>query len=414
MNAVTTAPPRAFSEPGVVAGATPQALVPTTFEGVFRMAQVIAISGMAPKGMDTPEACTVAIMNGLEIGLTPMQAVQSIAVVNGRPTVWGDAAKALCLGSPMCEDIIETITGTGDDMVARCEAKRKGKSPSIGEFSVAKAKKAALWDKAGPWKQYPERMLQLRARAFALRDAFPDILRGVAIREEMEDVVDVRDVPPPTPPSPPAPPPATKAITVSTTAKADTPPAEVTSTKTEPVAPLPSEEAGAVEDATVVDPDAVIQDLITNLARCTTAEAIEEGYEFSDVEAALSGFTSADYVARARAIKKEYLDRVAPAPASEDPPAPPASPEPVASLDDDPPPPPKKAGLVDLDAYELYITTQLAKLGNEAAIREWWSNTRDTRNQFDLDADTRARLQNMVTGIIEKLPSGARIKKDGA
>ena len=35
---------------------------------------------------------------------------------------------------------------------------------------------------------YSSRMLQMRARAFALRDAFADALRGIQCREEMQDV----------------------------------------------------------------------------------------------------------------------------------------------------------------------------------------------------------------------------------
>jgi hypothetical protein len=57
----------------------------------------------------------------------------------------------------------------------------------VGRFSVADAKRAGLWGKSGPWTQYPRRMLQLRARGFALRDAFPDVLKGLVTAEEAQD-----------------------------------------------------------------------------------------------------------------------------------------------------------------------------------------------------------------------------------
>ena len=41
--------------------------------------------------------------------------------------------------------------------------------------------------KQGPWTQYPKRMRQMRARAFALRDVFADILKGMPIAEELQD-----------------------------------------------------------------------------------------------------------------------------------------------------------------------------------------------------------------------------------
>ena len=59
---------------------------------------------------------------------------------------------------------------------------------TIRYFSVANAKTAKLWGKQGPWTQYPERMLAQRARGFALRDAFPDALKGIITREEAEDI----------------------------------------------------------------------------------------------------------------------------------------------------------------------------------------------------------------------------------
>tara|TARA_R110002020_G_scaffold37892_1_gene114463 strand:- start:30 stop:494 length:465 start_codon:yes stop_codon:yes gene_type:complete len=50
------------------------------------------------------------------------------------------------------------------------------------------AKKAKLWGKPGPWTQYPARMLQVRARAMALRDQFADVLSGIHIGEEVRDI----------------------------------------------------------------------------------------------------------------------------------------------------------------------------------------------------------------------------------
>jgi hypothetical protein len=117
-----------------------------------------------------------------------MQALQSIAVVNGRPSVFGDAALAVCKASPVCEFVDEGIDGDGESMAAMCIAKRRGyEKATVVRFSVSDAKKAGLWGKAGPWSQYPKRMLQMRARGFALRDAFPDVLRGLVTAEEAQD-----------------------------------------------------------------------------------------------------------------------------------------------------------------------------------------------------------------------------------
>jgi hypothetical protein len=94
----------------------------------------------------------------------------------------------LVLGSPVCEFVKEDLDGDGDAMTAACAAKRRGyESATVVKFSVADAKRAGLWGKSGPWTQYPKRMLQLRARGFALRDAFPDVLKGLVTAEEAQD-----------------------------------------------------------------------------------------------------------------------------------------------------------------------------------------------------------------------------------
>ena len=184
MNEVATR--QAQPRPPMQAGGQVAALVPQTLEEAFRVSQAIASSGLAPRGMDKPETIMVAIMAGAELGLAPFQALQSFAVVNGRPTLWGDGLMAVARSQGI--KAREWIEGEGDQTVAHCEVTR----PDTGEiiqraFSVSDAKKAALWGKAGPWQSYPKRMLQMRARAWALRDGCADMLRGFQVREEVED-----------------------------------------------------------------------------------------------------------------------------------------------------------------------------------------------------------------------------------
>lgn len=186
MNALTEQPKAALS----ASSGKPIAIVPRSFEEVWRMAQVIQASGIAPKSFQSESAISVAIMHGLEVGFTPMAALQSIAVINGNPSIWGDGALALIRNSGQLEYIREQIKKTPEGMIAECEVKRAGdKMPTIKTFTEGQAKKAGLWGKQGPWQQYPERMLQMRARSWALRDTFPDILRGLKIAEEVQDYV---------------------------------------------------------------------------------------------------------------------------------------------------------------------------------------------------------------------------------
>ena len=167
----------------------PSPLSPRNFNELIEFAERAARSSMVPKDyINRPDNILIAVQIGSELGLAPMQALQNIAVVNGRPSVFGDAMPALCRQSAVCEDIEERVEGDGDKMVAICVAKRVGKKPVEQRFSVDDAKKAGLWGKTGPWSQYPKRMLQMRARGFALRDAFPDVLRGLISAEEAADI----------------------------------------------------------------------------------------------------------------------------------------------------------------------------------------------------------------------------------
>lgn len=165
-----------------------QGFAPATITEAMEFSKMLADSAMVPKAYQgKPQDIMVCVQWGYEIGLAPMQALQNIAVINGKPSVYGDAAMALVQASPVCEDIEEFFEGEGAGLTSVCVAKRKGRKPVIAKFSVEDAKRAGLWGKQGPWTAYPKRMMQMRARGFALRDAFPDVLKGLITAEEAQD-----------------------------------------------------------------------------------------------------------------------------------------------------------------------------------------------------------------------------------
>lgn len=175
-------------------------LNPRNFDEAWRLADILADSELVPKDFrGKPGNCLVAIQWGAEVGLGALQSVQNIAVINGRPAMWGDALIALVRSSPLCEFIIETDDGT----TASCRVKRRGETEQVRTFGVSDAQAAGLAGKQGPWQQYPKRMRQMRARAFALRDVFPDVLKGIPMAEETMDAPTerhmghVEEVPPP-------------------------------------------------------------------------------------------------------------------------------------------------------------------------------------------------------------------------
>lgn len=196
----------ALKSGGLIAG-----IIPQTIEEVFRLAKCIHASALAPADMNTPEKITVAIMTGLEIGLPPMFAIQKIAVINGRPSIWGDAVPALLWSKGF--KLREWIEGDGNDRIAHCEVTRPDGTKIERTYSVKQAVKAGLWqtqervkrkardggfyekDNDSPWFRFQERMLPMRARGYASRDGAADALSGLYLTEELQSAP-MRDITP--------------------------------------------------------------------------------------------------------------------------------------------------------------------------------------------------------------------------
>lgn len=179
-----------------------RSLMPNNIDEAYRIATAFSRSDFIPKEYrGNADNCFCAINLGMEIGLPPMRALQSIAVVNGKPSIYGDAQLALVRNSGKLTHFKEYYDGEEgkDNFAAVCEIKREGDSEiTIEKFSIADAKKANLWGKSGPWTTHPKRMMRYKARAFALRDKFADVLLGLthSVEEMQGEILDV------TPPSP--------------------------------------------------------------------------------------------------------------------------------------------------------------------------------------------------------------------
>ena len=160
-------------------------LIPKDLGQAIELSKILANSSFVPSSYQKkPENVLVAMKMGSEIGLAPMQSLQHIAVISGKPALYGDAALAVVKAHPECDDVVEVV----EDEIATCTVHRRGSQPVTRTFTRDDALRAGLWNKTGPWKQYPQRMLQMRARSFALRDAFPDALAGLSVVEEVQDI----------------------------------------------------------------------------------------------------------------------------------------------------------------------------------------------------------------------------------
>lgn len=163
---------------------------PQTVEQVREFCKMLANTEFVPKAFrGKPDSIMVVGAMGARLGVDVFSSMAGIADINGRPSVWGDLLLAVCMNNPHFEDCLESFEGKPyeDTFRAVCVAKRKGREPVVRSFSVIEAKEAGLWKKEGPWSKTPQRQMQMRARAFALRDTFADTLAGFKMAEEMLD-----------------------------------------------------------------------------------------------------------------------------------------------------------------------------------------------------------------------------------
>jgi hypothetical protein len=378
--------------PNLIAGGRPMAIVPTSMDEAWRLGKAICMAGMAPRGMESPEKCMIAIMRGMEVGLSPMQALDKIAVVNGRPTIWGDGAMALVRGSGVCDGVSERIDGTGDHRNAICEARRKGeRDPTVRSFSVAQAKEAGLWGKAGPWKQFPDRMLQMRARAFALRDLFADVLGGLYLREELEDEGKVAG---------------------SVIEGPSAPPADVTHLPAPTQKPeVAAEEVEVVDEDDAdkgepFDPEAWLDDARGVFAGCKTLEDVDQAHGMFE-ETATNDLAQVERQ-KYEDIHQAALNRFEPSKAAEKPAAPVETP---VEDDDDGTFPGDDAINALQEQKPTYVQEMRAKLKDPERTGPWlraiWKDTTPDRKRMveegTMSAEIRSVLQAEFTAEIQRM-----------
>lgn len=163
----------------------------TSFAELERVATILGTSDIVPKDMiGKPANILLALMFGNEIGLTPAQALQNVMVVNGRPSLWGDAVMGLVENCGLQEWWKDEYKPDLDGGTWVFTTKRVGRDPVTRSFSEKDAVAAKLDKKEGPWQQYKPRMKFHRARSWALRDVYPDVLKGIRYHEEERDFID--------------------------------------------------------------------------------------------------------------------------------------------------------------------------------------------------------------------------------
>lgn len=170
-----------------VQGVNTLAYEPTNLDEAFRMAQILVSSGLTPRGVDTPQKAFLIMAQGRELGLSTMQSLGNIYVVEGKVSLSSDLMAAMVLKSAVCE-YLRVVEMTPER--ATYAAKRKGGNEFRFSFSWEDATKAGLTGRA-TYKANPADMLRHRALSKCVRAVFPDVVAGLYSRDEAEDIIDV-------------------------------------------------------------------------------------------------------------------------------------------------------------------------------------------------------------------------------
>jgi hypothetical protein len=229
--------------------------------------------------------------------------LRSYAVVNGRPTLWGDGLIAVVRKS----GIAKHVTSGSDEAKGWCESERTDTGETMRrEFTIAQAKRAGLTNKKGPWQEYPDVMMERRAISLCLTRLYADVLGGLVSQDEAFDdgPLPPQDITPPRPQRPAElPEPPAEAETASQDGEGEATQAAETSAEQD----SPAEETAAGEAPVSVVEDFLLS-LEDRLGKALTEEVVEAAFENFNVQGNLSG--DDDALTRAFTIKSDRIKAI--------------------------------------------------------------------------------------------------------
>jgi hypothetical protein len=159
---------------------------PENLEDAVALSQKLAGSNLLPMALrKRPEDVLVTLLAGREMGLSPMQAIRNIHVIEGRPTMSAELMVAQCLRHPEICELFEMVESTA--VQATFAAKRQGRPAKKLTYSLEDAKVAGLANRDN-WRKSPKAMLRARAASALARAVFPDLVAGVYEIDEGDDI----------------------------------------------------------------------------------------------------------------------------------------------------------------------------------------------------------------------------------
>jgi hypothetical protein len=161
-------------------GNSPAALM--SFDDVARMAKVVVDGGLFNHLKSQSQALTLMLLAQAE-GLHPIDAVRRFDIVNGRPAMKAAAMQAEFQNRGGRVEFHERSEKA-------CDATFTAQDGTFVRvrWDMARATKARLTDKPGPWQTFPAAMLHARCVSEGIRAVAPGISLGIYTPEEVQDM----------------------------------------------------------------------------------------------------------------------------------------------------------------------------------------------------------------------------------
>lgn len=148
----------------------------------LQFADMLLKTQMCPSHLKTPQQVIAAMLYGQEIGFSPLQALQSVNVIQGRPTLDAAGIKAKILEAG---GTFKTKKWTDTECTLECT---RGDWTDVFTFTMDDAERMGLSGKEN-WRRMPKQMLYARCISTLGRNMYADVLRGFYGTEEMQDSI---------------------------------------------------------------------------------------------------------------------------------------------------------------------------------------------------------------------------------
>lgn len=175
-------------------------LAASEFDAVARHAAALAKSDVIPEAYrNKPGNCLIALEMADRMGCAPLQIMQSMHIIHGRPSFTSQWLIATVNASGRFSPLrwrFREEKGRKVAAVAYATEKDSKELLEGPEVSLDMAKAEGWSTKSGSkWLTMPEVMLMYRSAAFWARLYCPEVAMGLHMADEVEDVVQLQRVP---------------------------------------------------------------------------------------------------------------------------------------------------------------------------------------------------------------------------